>query len=292
MVNSIIMSNEVEINEYQDHSTMEHVDCHTLSYVNIAPEEKAKAAMIQDVLLDLGAPLVTVELTPEQLDHCIEDAILIYTKYASFTPQCLGIDLLDYEDDKGINLKKFNISVINDIAFAPAFGFGMSTSELAFGYSGYISHMPIWRPYSFVSMECMYELKELAQRMLAPKPDWTFIPQTGILKLMPEPKYAYKNLWLSYRGAPGHHNGHIPAIIECEIEPPLWQLYSNEYVRRLTTAHAKILLGTIRSKYSNISLPGGGQLDGATLKQEGAAEEKELIDNIRQESFGNHFMII
>lgn len=286
------MSNEIEINDYQDQSTMEKVDCHTLSYVNIAPEEKAKAALIQDVLLELGAPLVTVELTPEQLDHCIEDAILIYTKYASFTPQCLGVDLLDYEDEQGINLKKFNISVIDDIAFSPAFGFGMSTSELAFGYSGYISHMPIWRPYSFVSMECMYELKELAQRMLAPKPDWIFIPQTGYLKLMPEPKFAYRNLWMNYHVAPGQHRGHIPAIIQCEIEPPLWQLYSNEYVRRLVGAHAKMLLGTIRSKYTSISLPGGGQLDGASLKQEGQTELKELIDNIRSESFGNHFMII
>lgn len=286
------MPNEIEINENQDTSTLEHVDCHTLSYVNIAPEEKAKAALIQDVLLELGAPLVTVELTQDQLDHCIEDAILIYTKYASFPPQYLGIDLLDYEDNKGINLKQFNIAVINDIAFSPTFGFGMSTSELAFGYSGYISHMPIWRPYSFVSLQCMNELKELAQRMLAPKPDWTFIPQTGELKLMPEPRFFYKNLWANYRVIPGKHHGHIPAVIECEIEPPLWQLYSNEYVRRLTAAHAKILLGTIRSKYSNISLPGGGQLDGAALKQEGAAEEKELIDNIRQESYGNHFMIV
>ena len=286
------MPNEIEINENQDTSTLEHVDSHTLSYVNIAPEEKAKAALIQDVLLELGAPLVTVELTQDQLDHCIEDAILIYTKYASFPPQYLGIDLLDYEDDKGINLKKFNIAVINDIAFSPTFGFGMSTSELAFGYSGYISHMPIWRPYSFVGLQCMNELKELAQRMLAPVPDWTYIPQTGELKLIPEPRFFYKNLWANYRVIPGKHHGHIPAVIECEIEPPLWQLYSNEYVRRLVAAHAKILLGTIRSKYSNISLPGGGQLDGAALKQEGAAEEKELIDNIRQESYGNHFMIV
>lgn len=288
------MTNEFEINEeqYQDASTMGHVDGHTLSYVNIANEEQAKKALIQDVLLELGAPLVTIELTQEQLDHCIEDAILIYTKYASFPPQYLGIDLLDYKDGEGINLKKFNIAVINDIAFAPTFGFGMSTSELAFGMSGYISQMPIWRPYSFVSLECMYELKEMAQRMLAPKPDWTFIPQTGELRLMPEPKYAYRNLWLNYHVPTGNHRGHIPAVIECEIEPPLWQLYSNEYVRRLVQAHAKILLGTIRSKYSSISLPGGGQLDGATLKEEGRTEKKDLIDNIRQESYGNHFMIV
>lgn len=289
------MNNEIEINEegYKDQSTLpQNPSEHNLTYVNIADEAKAKEMLIKDVLLNFGAPLVSVELTQEQLDHCIEYAIMIYTKYASFTPQCLGVDLLDYEDENGINLKKFNISSIKDIAFAPTMGLGMSTSELAFGYSGYISQMPMWRPYSFVSLECMYELKELAQRMLAPKPDWTFIPQTGVFKMMPEPRLYYRTLWNNYYVSKGHHRGHIPAVLECEIEPQLWELYSNEYVRKLTFARAKILLGTIRGKYSSITLPGGGTLDGASLKQEGQTEEKELIDNIRQESFGNHFMII
>jgi hypothetical protein len=285
--------NEIEINDYKDQSTMHACDVHNMSYVNIADEQNAKASLIQDVLMDLGAPLLSIELTDEQIDHCIEDSILIYTKYASFPPQYLGIDLLDYKEDEGINLKKFNIAVISDIAFGPVYGLGMSTSELAFGMSGYISNMPIWRPFNFVSLECMHEFRELAQRMLAPKPSWTFIPQTGILKIMPEPRFCYRQLWENYHSSNGKRpGGHIPAVIECEIEPPLWQLYSNEYVRRLTMAHAKVLLGTIRSKYSNISLPGGGQLDGASMKQEGQLELKELIDNIRQESYGNHFMII
>ena len=36
------------------------------------------------VLLKLGAPLITVELTDEQLNSCIGDAIAVYSKYAYF----------------------------------------------------------------------------------------------------------------------------------------------------------------------------------------------------------------
>lgn len=283
--------NEAIINEenYEDKPTLEPVEYKDLSYTNIEEESKAKDNLKHDILLELGYPLITVELTDEQMNHAIEDAVMIYTKYASFEPKYLGIDLGRYVDGEGINLKNFHISVIKDIAFGPPHVFGLSTSELAFGYSGYISQSSHWVPFDFVSLQCLHEFREMAQRMLAPKPDWTFNPRSGILKIIPEPRYVYKKWWNERHD---RHCGPIPAIVDCEIEPPLWELYSYDYVRRLAAANAKVLLGTIRSKFSGITLPGGGQIDGASLRQEGAVEVKELVDNIRSENYGNNFIIV
>ena len=282
--------NSVSINEeYQDTPTLEPSKYSDLTYTHIEEKDKAKDNLVQDILLELGYPLLTVELTKEQIDHAIVDAVLIYTKYASFEPRYIGIDIAQYIDHEGINLKKFNISVIKDIAFGPPGLFGMSTSELVFGYSGYVSQAPSWQPFDFVSLSCLHEFRELAQRMLCPKPDWTFKPQTGILKIIPEPSVVYKRWWHEKHDL---HHGHIPAVIDCEIEPQIWELYSNEYVRRLAAANAKVLLGTVRSKFTGVTLPGGGQIDGASLRQEGVAEVKELIDNIRGENFGNSFIIV
>ena len=49
-------------------------------------------------------------------------------------------------------------------------------------------------------------------------------------------------------------------VLECEIEPPLEELYGNEHVKKLTLAFCKVMLGTIRGKYEGITLPGGGSV--------------------------------
>ena len=55
--------------------------------------------------------------------------------------------------------------------------------------------------------------------------------------------------------------------------------YGNEYVRRLVLAEAKILLGTIRKKFSSIQLIGGGQID-TTIGDEGREEKQQIMDEI------------
>ena len=55
--------------------------------------------------------------------------------------------------------------------------------------------------------------------------------------------------------------------------------YGNEFVRRLLLAECKILLGTIRKKFSSIQLIGGGQID-TTIGDEGREEKQQIMDEI------------
>lgn len=55
--------------------------------------------------------------------------------------------------------------------------------------------------------------------------------------------------------------------------------YGNEYVRRLVLAEAKILLGTIRKKFSSIQLICGGQID-TTIGDEGREEKQQIMENL------------
>lgn len=243
-------------------------------------EIKCKEELINWTLTMLGYPLVSVELTPEQFDVCISNAIQLYTKYASFPEKYVTLDFSNYDDSKGgMCLKPLNISYIKDISFIHPYGLGMTTSELAFGFSGYISNLKSWRHFSFVTMECALEFIELARRMLYPKPDWTFDNKSGMLKLYPAPNC--------------HERGHFSgwAVATVEVEPKLEELYSEDIVKRLTLAYAKVLLGTIRSKYSNVSLPAGGTID-SSMKQEGEQEIKDAIDLIKtREGYGSIFYI-
>jgi len=57
-------------------------------------------------------------------------------------------------------------------------------------------------------------------------------------------------------------------------------------VKKLIIAKCKQLWGMIRGKYS-IQLPGGGSIEGESLKSEGKEEEREIIERMDDESEGN-----
>lgn len=72
-------------------------------------------------------------------------------------------------------------------------------------------------------------------------------------------------------------------VIEIEVEPPLDELYCNEHVKRLTLAYCKIMLGQIRTKFDNITLPGGGSVSKDILS-EGKEELEKIMENLRAET--------
>lgn len=57
-------------------------------------------------------------------------------------------------------------------------------------------------------------------------------------------------------------------------------------VKKLIVAKCKQLWGMIRGKYS-IQLPGGGSIEGDSLKSEGKDEEQQIIERMDDESEGN-----
>ena len=56
------------------------------------------------ILIKLGAPLITVELTDQQLNACIGDAIQVYSKYAYRPEQYLVVNLKFYDPELGLDL--------------------------------------------------------------------------------------------------------------------------------------------------------------------------------------------
>ena len=81
---------------------------------------------------------------------------------------------------------------------------------------------------------------------------------------MPEPPKNTPNNWI---------------LLTCQVLPPLEELYGNEYLRRICLAEAKILLGTIRKKFSNVQLIGGGNLD-TSIGDEGKEELNKIMEEI------------
>lgn len=107
----------------------------------IHPAIKCKQELIDYVYLKLGGPSQTLEITEEQLDVCIADALTIYSKYASFPREDLIIDAKEYIPGKGVDLKKYSVATVYDISFEnSAFGqlFGIGNNDIMWGMGAYL----------------------------------------------------------------------------------------------------------------------------------------------------------
>ena len=247
----------------------------------LSPAIKSKQELIDWVLTGLGWPLVTVELSEEQLNWCIQNALEKYTKYAYFGPdKYLLLNLKQYEKGKGLNLEEFHISSIKTISFIADRSLMLGTGDIFWGgyaWMGQNGGYPFFNTSTQSFVGCwttyhnMHEFFELSRRMSGSMPDWQYDKTTKYLRLMPEPMLT---------------RGNEVACATCQVEPPLEELYGNEYVKRLCSAYAKILLGTVRSKFQNVQLLGGGQVD-TSIGDKGQAELDKIMEEIiKEESKG------
>lgn len=242
------------------------------------------------VLIKLGHPLLTVELTDEQLDSCVADAIATYSKYCYLEEKYLTVNLRYYNPcppNDGLDLKDFNIVSVKDISFqrdnmfgmygdqffGPYAYFGQGASGLGSPMFGFGSGNPVG---GWVTYHNVMEFFDLCKRMTGSNPDWSYDRRTKILKLMPRPRHLDRDQF---------------ALLTCNVEPPIEEFYGNEWVRRLVLAEAKILLGTVRKKFQNITLVGGGSID-TSIGDEGKEEKQHLMEEIiKQESKGQSWVI-
>ena len=224
------------------------------------------------VLTKLGYPLVTIELTDEQINSCIADAIATYSKYAYVPNKYLTVNLKYYMPKVGIDLRQFNIMSVDDVAFERDTVCGMN-NDMFFGPYAFFGQGPGSPMFglgngnwvgSWVSYHNLHEFFDLTKRMLGSQPDWQYDKSTKILKLFPEPRHSHRDHYM---------------LLTCKCEPQMEDYYGNEFVRRLVLAEAKILLGTIRKKFSSIQLIGGGQID-TTIGDEGREEKQQIMDEI------------
>lgn len=222
------------------------------------------------ILKMLGEPLITVEITEEQLDFVINNALEIFTKYALQDEKALVLDLNQYEEDKGIKLPDNVTEVfsLEDSGF-PNRGvvYAMESSSSAFstlfGRYGFFD--------SFITYDLLNRYIELVKRVLAIGYTFEYNPRTKYLTLTPDPiKKKATDQFI---------------VVECRCIRPEEQLYGEEWVKKYALAEAKILIGTIRGKFEGVQLLGGGNISTA-IKDEGVEERNQLLEELQAKESG------
>jgi len=253
-----------------------------LTYTNqrITTREELKDYIVRR----LGYPLETVELTDEQLEDCIDDATMLWTKWASLPDRFITMNLSAYENanedegiEEGLDLSDYNVAAVKGVGGQDTFGmyggdaiWGLSNCMLATGTYPFIGRSFGGSSFEgFTTMQTAFEFVQMAKRLTAQQFDYRFNRVSQKLVLIPNPTTSDQ-----YRDT--------TVVFEAECVPEDSELYGNDYVKRLAVAFAKKTLGIIRSKFQSVTFAGGITVN-ADIGKEGEEEIRDLVERIKKE---------
>jgi hypothetical protein len=242
----------------------------------------------------LGAPLINLEVSDEQVYECINYAIEYFTKWAGYTEEYLVFDSRLYKAGVGIKVDDLvtktsemrdgtgvpGLSAIYDYDLASyrkvmdCFSFDkgedtgintLFTLEQAMSQSIYSSYMIGNFGFDLITWEALKGFIDTRDKVLAMTPQFRFDPRTQILKIIPEPRDVHTFL----------------GVVGCYIERPIKDLIKERLVHRLALAYVKIAIGRTREKYNGTNMFGGGSVSTSIL-QEGLQEAEKVEQEIRE----------
>lgn len=251
---------------------------------------KSETQIMDWVLMQLGYPLIQVEIHEDQLRMCINDAVEEFTKWVIQEKKYLALNLEYYTQttyglsgevlvDGGYNLSTLtnNIPVVTSVFTIQE---STGTSSSINGHNTLFSVTnTMWNQGVFpipgqsgggsgawINYELALSYVELIKRMTASGFQYEFNERTQKLTLRPDPKA---------NGVRGY------VCIGCNVIRPDDQQYGESWIKRYALACAKIIVGRIREKYSGTQLLGGGSIN-SDIKQEGIEEKQQLLEEIRE----------
>jgi len=224
----------------------------------------------------LGAPLVPVELTDEQLDNCIASAVYHYNKWRNFSENVEKTTLTG-SSDSGYEIPAITGGVdnITDIILSPRY-----PTSYYNGRSELMSNLYIQAIYD--SSGIMANAADYHIALVASK-DLNMILNTGITW-----EFIDNKLFLYPTPPPSLMVG-----IKYKAPLSLSEIVNSQSIKDFTLAEAKIALGSIRSTFGN-AIPGGDgmlQLNGGELKQEGKQEKTDLLASWKSSTNCYEFLI-
>jgi hypothetical protein len=236
----------------------------------------------------LGAPLINLEVSDEQIYDAITDSIEYFTKWAGYTEEYLVLDSRLYKAGVGIKVDDLinKTTEMRDGTGVPgvsaAYDYDLAsyrkvvdcfsvdrgedtgintlfTLEQAMSQSIYSSYMIGNFGFDLITWEVLKGFIDTRNKVLAMTDHFRFDPRTQILRIIPEPRDTH-----TYLG-----------VVGCYIERPIKDLIRERWVQKYSLALTKIAISRTREKYQGTNLFGGGSVN-VNLLQEGLKEKETL----------------
>lgn len=222
------------------------------------------------ILYSLGYPLIRIELTEEHLLTAIIDAVTMYNRYAAIDWNYIHVQV---PSNPFPIPNEINKEVIVDVIFPGGFfdniGAGLATGGFVGEFEGSI--IPIFGQKSgllnvigkfdlglyYTYLQKLEDIKKIIgiDRL------WSIV--NNQIELYPKTA-TFTDVGIIYRGQ----------LNDSEVE-------ENEWIKKYALARAKLILGTIRSKFSGINAAGINiAADGEALKSEAKEEINALEERL------------
>lgn len=224
----------------------------------------------------LGAPLVPVELTDEQLEDCLSESIYHYNKWRNFKEN------IAYANIQGNPISGWEIPIIIggaenilEVIMEPKYPMSYYAGRDDLMSNIFIQH--IFSSGNLLQTAADYHISLIAQKDLS-------------LILNTEVRWEILNRRLFITPIPSDT---LKVAIKYKSSLTLDEIVTSQAIRDLTLAISKITLGNIRSTFGN-AIPGGDgmlQLNGSELKAEGQTDKEAIITGW-QKSTGVYEFII
>jgi hypothetical protein len=225
--------------------------------------EETRQKLRDYVLLKLGAPVVKIELDEQGLDCAIDEAFDIYEDYAP--REFFDYYVFNTTPGKSVYKMPDDVGIIRNVFYKEQGTFAFQASDLdgaipiEYFYPGgaYASIQgglidpiqPIWGRMGEWVLYKQYE--QMYSRTSSNIGGWEWVSDMGYIKLYPTPCRCSRVM--------------VHYLQKCKD----WK-DANQALREGALAHAMIILGHIRSKYTQIpGIQGGVQNDGQYMKDKG-----------------------
>jgi hypothetical protein len=226
------------------------------------------------VLLLLGAPVVKVELDDQNLDACVDLSLQVFQDYAP--REYFQYYVFRTNPGQSVYCMPPEVGLIRNVFYKQTGTFAFQSSDLGgalpieYFYPGgaYASiqgglidpNQPMWGRMGEWVLYKQYEM--MYSRLASNIGGWEWLGGLNQIKLYPIPFKVH------------------PVIVYYLQKQKDWNQVT-QAMQEGALCYAKMMLGRIRSKYSNIPSPNGGQqLDGQALLQEGIQDKKDWEERL------------
>lgn len=239
--------------------------------VNDSSYENKYVVLKNYILYNLGYPLIRVELTEEHLLTAIIDAITLYHRYAVVDYNFIGIAVKEnpFPLPSGVN-KECVVDILFPASFFDSLGSGIAAGGFVGEFEG--SVIPIFNQAGILNIFTQFNLPvyyaylqrlEDIKKIVGLEKLWEIVNDKVFLFPVNQP---FDQVGMIVRGQ----------LTENEAEEQDW-------IKKYALARAKMILGTIRSKFSGINSAGVNiAADGEALKSEATAEIEKLETRLMQ----------
>lgn len=229
-------------------------------------------SILNDIRYELGYPVVTVELTKEQLDYAINKALTELRARASIAYKrgYFFMSIKANEQRFFLTNKISSMNKIVDVLGVYRLTSSFLSSAHGAGVYGQIvlQHMYNMGTFDLLSFHLQAEYSKLLEMLFAARVTYTWNEQTRELHLLH--KFPLNEQMVC-----------IEAAIERTEQDIMSDRYCKAWIRKYVGGTARIMLSEIRGKYS--TLPGAGgsvTLNASDLRQAGNAMIEECLTDI------------